>query len=446
MTRVLLIGSDRYFAEACVARGLEVVAVRNAGAIRNGVLTFPQEVRQVPVADQTDTESVVSGLAHAGLSLGDFDGIYTNYELAVVMTAGLAQAAGVPGPGTEVAVLMRDKYLQKQRLTQAGVPVTRSQVFWTPPTPADVEELGYPLVLKPVAGVGTEATVRVDDPEAFRKAVASFFPSGTAHKGLQVEQFVTGEEFCLDGWVHDGTIGFSSVGRYARTCLEAVEAGASLRIYRCTETTHPGLAAEADRLAADALIALGLRHGVFHLEFFRLPDGRLVFSECAARRGGPFNEEEVRISRSTSLAAASVDLCLGVQPKATPSEPACEVGSVHPKLPSGVVLDLPRAEELTALDGVNYVRYYTYLGATYTGPSSSLYQPAAAMLVSAPTAAELDIRLDQVETAFVKGAVVSPNTSPSHMRAFQSEVLGRDDLRYQPFTAGPGHDGHGRNM
>lgn len=30
MTRVLLIGSDRYFAESCVARGLEVVAARNA--------------------------------------------------------------------------------------------------------------------------------------------------------------------------------------------------------------------------------------------------------------------------------------------------------------------------------------------------------------------------------------------------------------------------------
>ncbi|MFE5220259.1 MULTISPECIES: ATP-grasp domain-containing protein [unclassified Streptomyces] len=446
MTRVLLIGSDRYFAEACVARGLEVVAVRNAGAIRNGVLTFPEEVRQLPVADQTNTEAVISGLAHAGLTLGDFDGIYTNYELAVVMTAGLAQAAGVPGPGADVAVLMRDKYLQKQRLVQAGVAVTGSRVFWNPPVPADVEDLGYPLVLKPVAGVGTEATVRVEDSEAFRKAVTSFFPSGRNHKGLQVEQFVTGEEFCLDGWVHDGAIGFSSVGRYARTCLEAVEAGESLRIYRCTEATHPGLATEANRLATDALSALGLHSGVFHLEFFRLPDGKLVFSECAARRGGPFNEEEVRVSRSVSLAEAAVDLCLGLRPDGTPTDPTCEVGSVHPKLPSGVVLNLPRAEELAAIEGVEYVRFYTYLGATYAGPSSSLYQPAAAMLVSAPTATELDLRLSQVETAFVKGSVVSPNTSPRQMRDFQSQVLGRDDLRYQPFTTAAEPEAAGRSV
>lgn len=410
------------------------------------MLTFPEEVRQVPVADQTSTEAVCSGLAHAGFSLGDFDGIYTNYELAVVTAAGLAQAAGLPGPGTDVAMLMRDKHLQKKRLTQAGVPVARSRVFWTPPTPADVADLGFPLVLKPVAGVGTEATTRVEDQRALQQTVASFFPAGTRHKGLQIEQFIAGEEFCLDGWVHDGTIGFSSVGRFARTCLEAAESGATPRFYRCTETTHPGLAARADQLADEALSALGLRNGVFHLEFFRLPDGGLVFSECAARRGGVFIQEEIQLSRSTSLAAAATDLCLDAQPKATPTEPACEVGSVHPKLPSGVVLDLPRAEELIALDGVDYVRFYTYLGATSAGPGGSLYQPAAAMLVSAPTLAELDVRLNQVETAFVEGAVVSPGTSPGHMRDFQSEVLGRHDLRYRPFSVAPGHDGHRRSI
>ncbi|MFI8100308.1 hypothetical protein [Streptomyces sp. NPDC086023] len=171
-----------------------------------------------------------------------------------------------------------------------------------------------------------------------------------------------------------------------------------------------------------------------------------MFSECAARRGGPFNEEEVRVSRSVSLAEAAVDLCLGMRPQATPSDAACEVGSVHPKLPSGVVLDLPRAEELAALDGVEYVRFYTYLGATDTGPSSSLYQPAAAMLVSAPTAADLELRLEQVERAFVKGAVVSPNTSPRHMRDFQSDVLGRDDLQYRPFTSAAGREAAGRSL
>ncbi|MFE9809692.1 hypothetical protein ACFYRN_42850 [Streptomyces sp. NPDC005227] len=99
-------------------------------------------------------------------------------------------------------------------------------------------------------------------------------------------------------------------------------------------------------------------------------------------------------------------------------------------------------EKLAALDGLEYVRYYTYIGATYAGPSSSLYQPAAAMLVGAPTAAELDRRLDRVESAFVTGSVVSRDRSPRAMRDFQSEVLGRDDLQYRPFIGGPDRRGH----
>ncbi len=36
MSKVLLVGPDRYFTEACVARGTEVVAVRDAGAAPTG--------------------------------------------------------------------------------------------------------------------------------------------------------------------------------------------------------------------------------------------------------------------------------------------------------------------------------------------------------------------------------------------------------------------------
>ncbi|MCX5054606.1 MULTISPECIES: ATP-grasp domain-containing protein [unclassified Streptomyces] len=444
MTRVLLIGSDRYFAQACVDRGVEVVAVRNASVMRNGVLTFPEEARQVLVADQTDTESVVSGLAHAGLTLADFDGVYTNFEFAVVLAASLAEAAGLPGPGTDVAVLMRDKYLQKQRLARAGVSVPRSQVFWSPPTPAEVETLGFPLVLKPVAGIATEATTLANDPDEFERAVASFYSSNGAQKALLVEQFVAGEEFVLDGWVHDGLIGFSSLGRYALPCLETVTTGSSLRVYRCTEVTHPGLAAAATGFAGDALTALGMRNGVFHLEFFRTEDGRFVFGECGARRGGGFTEEVVRLSRSTSLAEASLDLCLGARPQASSTEPVLEVGEIQPKLPGGVVLGLPQIGQLASLEGVEYVRYFTYLGATSAGVSTASDQRAAGMLVGAPTVEELDARLDQVEKEFVQGAVVSPNTSPRHMREFQVEVLGREDLRYRPYALAARHDGHGK--
>ncbi|MEU8927780.1 ATP-grasp domain-containing protein [Kitasatospora sp. NPDC048545] len=421
-----------------MARGLDVVAVRNASVFSNGLLTFPEEVRQVAVPNQSDLEQVVSGLGHAGLAMGDFDAVYTNFEFAVVMAAGLAQNLGLPGLGTEVAVRMRDKYLQKQRLAEKGIPVAESRVFHTPPALADVEALGFPLVLKPVAGAGTESTTRVDDAKAFQRAADAFFSTKGARQVLLVEQFIAGEEFVLDGWVHDGVIGFSSLGRYERPCLEVATSGTSLRMYRCSEATHPGLAERATKLAADALTALGMCSGVFHLEFFRLPDGGLVFSECAARRGGAMVEEEIRLARSVSLAEASVDLCLGAAPQTAPTAQVLEVGSIHPKLPAGVVLDLPNIHRLAQQDGVEYVRYFTYLGATSSGSFTSTDQRAAAMLVSAPTLTELDKRLEHVETMFLDETVLSPNASPRHMREFQVEVLGRGDLADRSYAASSG--------
>ncbi|MFD7168981.1 ATP-grasp domain-containing protein [Streptomyces violascens] len=435
MSRVLLIGSDRNFAEACVSRGLDVVAVRNASVFSNGLLTFPEEVRQVAVPNQSDLEQVVSGLGHAGLTMGDFDAVYTNFEFAVVMAAGLAQNLGLPGLGTEVAVRMRDKFLQKQRLAEKGIPVAESRVFHTPPTLADVEALGFPLVLKPVAGAGTESTTRVDDATAFQRTVAAFFSAKEARKVLLVEQFIAGEEFVLDGWIHNGVIGFSSLGRYERPCLEIAASATSMRMYRCSETTHPGLAERATNLAADALTALGMRSGVFHLEFFRLPNGSLVFSECAARRGGALVEEEIRLARSVSLAEAAVDLCLGTAPQTAPTAQVLEVGSIHPKLPAGVILDLPNIHRLTQQDGVDYVRYFTYLGATSSGNFNSTDQRSAAMLAGAPTLAELDKRLEHVETLFLDETVLSPNVSPRHMREFQVQTLGRSDLADRSYTA-----------
>ncbi|MFD4434185.1 acetyl-CoA carboxylase biotin carboxylase subunit family protein, partial [Nocardia sp. NPDC058497] len=359
--------------------------------------------------------------------------IHTNYEFSITMAASLTAAMGNPSIGVDVAVLMRDKYLQKQRLTERGVDVARARVFRTAPEPKDVADFGFPVVLKPTAGAGTESTEKVDDPGAFTRAVTRFFAGAAGKNGLLVEQYIDGEEYILDGWVTDGRVEFASLGRYSRPCLDTVTMGENLRMYRCTESTHPNLAARATQLASDSLAALGLRTGLFHLEFFRTADDRLVFSECAARRGGASIEEEVRHSRATSLAAASLDLCLGSAPTIGSDEPLLEVGTVHPKLTSGVVLDLPRTSQLLEMPGVEYTRYFSYLGATTSGSTTSTSDRDAVFLVGAGSLGELDGRLDAVEAAFLSQAIVSPNRTPGDMRGFQHTTLGRDDLIDHPF-------------
>jgi hypothetical protein len=433
MTTVLLIGSDRYFAMDCVARGLDVVMVRNHSAARNGLIKFPPEVAELNVADQSDIGQIVIALHQAGYWLGSFAGIYTNYEFSVIAAATLARAAGVPGLSVETSARMRDKGLQKDALRVAGLPTARNLRFQRLPGPDDVGSLEYPLVVKPSAGAAARSTVRVDSPAELADKTARLWSEESAREGVVVEEYVEGEEYILDGWVHEGTIGFSSLGRYAVPCMEVVASNRPLRMYRSTDCR---MQHAANDLATRAFAALGLRSSVFHLEFFVRPGGELVFGECAARRGGALIEEEVRISRGVSLACAAVDLALGQrpEPKATPGAAlTAEIGTTYLTLPAGVVLDLARREELMTVPGVIYVKYNTYLGATVAAGLGSTELPAGAALATANSRDNLDARLDQILSRFARGSRVSPAaTSPRAMRRYQAEVLGRTDLADRP--------------
>ena len=436
MTRILAIGSDRHFVARAVARGHDVTVVRNVTAVRNRLATFPDEVEELAVQDQTDLEEVLVRLGHAGRTPGDFDGIHTNHEGSIVVTGAIRAMASLPGPDPATAVLLRDKALQKGTLECAGVRVASSRVFQAPPSSLDVAGMGWPLIVKPSSGTGTARTYRLDDAEMFDSAMEKNFAAST--DPLIVEQYVEGDELVLDGWVRDGVLEFASAARYAQTCLDVVSSGTSLRIHRGDEVVPEEDRESLCELASRALSALGLRSSLFHLEAFRSPTGELTFGECAARRGGGLTQEEVQLATGVSLADAAVDLCVGGAPNRTsgPSGTSRVVGSIDLGLRAGLVLGLPNTDELRALPGVEYFRYMTHLGARSEGPGASTASPAASALVRGDGLTEVDHRLDALEMAFTEGVVVIPDQDAGAMRHFQVEGLGRRDLVDVPFEPG----------
>src|SRR6185295_13460351 len=110
----------------------------------------------VHAADLTDIELVLTALHRAGST--EFDVVHTDYEAAVVMTAALAAALGADvSVDADLAVVARDKYLQKSRVAAAGIPVTDIEpVPDEPERRADFQpSLGYPVILKPALGFST---------------------------------------------------------------------------------------------------------------------------------------------------------------------------------------------------------------------------------------------------------------------------------------------------
>lgn len=76
--------------------------------------------------------------------------------------------AGIPTVNTyRVAITCGDKFLVSQAMIHAGVPTPRCKLAFTPESALEaIEELGYPVVLKPVVGSWGRMVSKINDRDA----------------------------------------------------------------------------------------------------------------------------------------------------------------------------------------------------------------------------------------------------------------------------------------
>ncbi|MEA2753206.1 MAG: hypothetical protein QOI41_7349, partial [Myxococcales bacterium] len=83
-------------------------------------------------------------------------------EAMMVNLAEARERFGVEGTSVKTATLFREKALMKDALRAAGLPVAHhTLVTCEADARAFVERVGFPIVLKPPAGMGAKATFRV---------------------------------------------------------------------------------------------------------------------------------------------------------------------------------------------------------------------------------------------------------------------------------------------
>ena len=75
---------------------------------------------------------------------------------------------------------------------------------------AAVKKIGYPVIIKPIAGAGSMDTYRVDNAEELKAAIAKI--GHIDH--VNVEEFIDGEEYTYDTICIDGKIVYTNIGYY----------------------------------------------------------------------------------------------------------------------------------------------------------------------------------------------------------------------------------------
>jgi biotin carboxylase len=268
-------------------RGLAEVGAEVYGVGDTPVQALPGTLKQylhdyLQVPRLLDEADVVARVT-AWLRGRQVDRVLANWEVMVLTAARLRERFGVPGMTVDAVQGFRDKQLMKDRVAAAGLRVPRAvRVRTIAETYAAAAHIGFPLILKPIAGAGSADTYRVDDGAALDAALARMRHVTEA----SCEEFVDGEEYTFDTVSIAGVPAFANVAQYLpRPLIARTDEWISPIIITVRDMAQPKLAGGL-ALGHRVLGALGMGDGFTHMEWFRKADGEVVFGEIGCRPGG----------------------------------------------------------------------------------------------------------------------------------------------------------------
>jgi len=286
VTNVVMI-SPGYPAEmAYFTRALAAVGARVIGVGDQPPHALPEVARQslahyehVPLADEDAVLAALKGLSqHVRV-----DQVECLWEPYMLLAARLREVFGLPGMTVRETVPFRDKEQMKRMLDAAGI---RTPWHASATTVAGVweaaERIGFPLIVKPIAGAGSADTYRVDSVADLNDVL----PLLRHVPEVSVEEFVDGEELTYDTVCANGEILFEHVLWYRPRPLQMrLHEWVSPVTISLRDLSVPELQG-GRKMGADVLTALGFRSGFTHMEWYRKADGEVVFGEIGARPPG----------------------------------------------------------------------------------------------------------------------------------------------------------------
>jgi biotin carboxylase len=260
------------------------------------------DVIRVPRMDEDELEALIRDHFDGGAGVA---GITSSSEYWIATAAALAARFGLPGPDAASVRAARDKSHQRRVLAAGGVPTPAFRVVSTPAQAvAAAEEIGFPVVLKPVDGTGSMGVRACADADEVREHASGLVRGGAEARAL-VEALIPGDEYSVE--VFSGRV-IGITRKHLGRPPHFVEAG------------HDYPAAVPDDVAAaltDSVIRgtelLGLGWGPLHWEL-RMDGGRAYPMEVNPRLAGGFIPELVRHAQGIDLIRETLRLVVGRTP------------------------------------------------------------------------------------------------------------------------------------
>lgn len=351
------------------------------------------------VADLTNQRTIAAAVTKLAAE-HPLSGVLTYLENHVEISSRVAHGLELPGASPESVAACRDKALTRRLLAEAKVPSARSHVAYSVDHAVELADLlGYPVVVKPRALAGSAGVQRADSSMAVRSAFLR--TSGTSLLGLGtvgvggvlIEEYLDGPEISVECVVlGPGQVQIAAVTRKYLTAEPAFD-----EVSHTVDANDDLLTNDAvRRVATEALVAVGITHGVMHVEMRLTSDRGPRIIEINARLGGDLIPRLVHLATGVNLAQVAAALATGVDPDLRHSRRrAAGIRFLYPRAHGRIETlqcDIPAASWVE-----RFVWTRTPGDQVSPPPCGNLLDRLAHTVVTGPDAATCQARLQLVE-------------------------------------------------
>lgn len=267
------------FAQRLKEKGFQTLGIADApyeqlsDALKKALIDYYQ------VDDLENDQQVYRAVAYFAYKYGRIDRIESHNEHWLELDARLRTDFNVPGYQLTAIPTIRRKSKMKEVFRSIGLPVAKGRVFIDSSDAFQlVQELKYPVIIKPDSGVGASDTYKIDN----KQELEAFFTYWQPDVPYIMEEFILGEIETFDGLAdQEGKVVFYSTFHYSEAVLDTVEKNGDMFYF-----IPRGIPQDIIQMGEKVVEAFQVKERFFHLEFFRTTEGQLIPLEVNMRPPG----------------------------------------------------------------------------------------------------------------------------------------------------------------
>lgn len=179
----------------------DIAFYQQQGALTQQALQRISRVINIPGMDEAQTLEQVRALHQTQ----PIEAVLCLVDIRIILASRLARVLGLPFLNPQSAALLRDKFRVREHLRQFAIQQPDFRLASTPDTFRQaVAEIGYPVVIKPVDGYGSQNVSLITHPDELARFLEHFTAQGTTDYGFGT---LARQIYCVEQYIEGAFIG-----------------------------------------------------------------------------------------------------------------------------------------------------------------------------------------------------------------------------------------------